>query len=151
MEIGVINDIDYEYEPGPKGSQFVLYPEQGKHTELDVTSSIGELKSKHGVISLQVRWKKKDDKMPPPEKVPDYLIIKRLQQTIGELKASITELEDKHKDDLAEEQRAIRKEVQSEELYTQLKKEKSKVQRENKGLRENISELVAKLNSKTQQ
>lgn len=143
------NGISYEwYVTGLSGRRFILYPEQENHTEEQVESARLEIKSKSDVLSLQIRWKKKDDKTPSPDKIPDYLIIKGLQQKVGGLESHILELEDTHKKDLQEEKREIRKSIQAEEIYTQIKKENAKIKKENLNLKQTISDLIAKQHHK---
>lgn len=138
------NGISYEWGiSGPKGARFILYPEKDKHTEDEVKSAIREIRGARDVASMQVRWRKLGDDTPNPEKIPDYLIIKGLQQKVGELEAHVLELDDKHKKDLSEEKRQIRKEIQSEQLYDEIKKDNSKLKRENTGLRQEVSRLIA--------
>lgn len=139
------NGIEYEsfHLDGSEGSRFILYPETGKHKDDDVKLADKELRNCNIVISLQVRWKKIDDKQPNPEKIPDYLIIRGLQVRIGELESRIEEEQDALKRALTDEKKQLRKEIQNEEVYTQIKKENSKLKSEYKNLREQISGLIA--------
>jgi len=143
--------IEYEsYITGPKGARFVLYPVKDKHTTEDVKRARQWLYREKDVVSLQIRWKREGDDAPPPEKIPDYIMLKELKKQLGEKESYIEELEDKIKQMTIsynqELDRDARKQVKSETLYKQLNAQLEKEKKTNNNLRATISELVTKLN-----
>ena len=148
------NGIEFDWHiTGPQGVRFCLYPIKDKHSEEDVKAARRDLYYNHDVVSIQVRWKLKDDKSDPPEKIPDLVIIKELREELGKLKSYIDELEDKLKQGLIQEREALQKEnskkrqeIMKEELYKKIKSDNSKLKKEIIKLRENISDLVVRLN-----
>lgn len=133
-----ITGIEYEIQ----GQRLLLYPEKDKHTETQIQDAIKEVRITNTIISIQIRWKKLNDKTPNPEKISDEFIIKHLQQKVGELESYIDELKEVHKKDLQEEKKVLKKEIQSEELYNQMKKDNSKLKKENTNLKQSISQLI---------
>jgi predicted nuclease with TOPRIM domain len=142
------NPVEYDsYITGPQGARFILYPEKGKHTEEDVKRARSWLYHNHDVVSMQVRWKMLDDKVAPPEKVPDYVIIKELNVEKGKLKAQIDELEDQIKKVPSVSRKELKKDIVKEELYTAIQQENSKLKREVARLREDVSRLVIRIHA----
>lgn len=143
------NGIEYEsYKVGAKGSRFILYPETGKHTEDDVQVARNWLKtSGEHIISLQIRWKKQGDEIPPPQRIPNRIIIKNLNVEIGKYKAYIQELEDKLKiDDLLtpEDKKQLKKDLKYQEQDKRIKDQDKLI----KKLRKESEGLIIKLNQK---
>lgn len=140
------NGIEYDsYITGPQGARFILYPEKGLHNEDDVKRARSWLYHNHDVVSMQVRWKKLGDKVAPPEKIPDFIIIKELNIEKGKLKAQIDELEDQIKSEPTISRKELKKDIVKEELYTSIKQENAKLKKEIARLRENVSELVIRI------
>ena len=140
------NGIEFDMNiTGPQGARYTLYPEKGKHTEADVKKARGWLYHNQDVVSIQIRWKKLGDTLDPPQKIPDYVIISELKIEIGKLRSEIDEIEDvsvqKSMELLLEEKKKILK----EQLYTNIKKENSKLKKDIKFLRDEISTLIVKV------
>lgn len=143
--------IDFEWHlTGPKGARFVLYPIKDQHSEEDVKRARIFLYQNRDVVSMQVRWVVKGDKAPPPEKIPEFIIIKQLKEEIGKKESYIMELEERARKESTDERRQFKKEIQREELYTKQNEKLRQVEKENKNLRGTISDLVTKLNAKQQ-
>jgi hypothetical protein len=145
MEI-TSNGIEFEWNAhNSSGARFTLYAERGRHTEEDVALARQWLYHNRDVVSIQVRWKMLDDKVAPPEKIPDFIIIKELKVEIGKLKAQIDELEDANVKLAREGVTQVKREIVKEELYTALKSENTKRKNEICKLRQEISTLVTRL------
>ena len=148
------NGIEFDWWlTGPQGARFCLYPVKGKHTEDDVKKARGWLYYHHDVVSIQVRWKLSDDKMTPPEKIPDFVIIKELRVEVGKLLSYIEELEaalkqdkNKKKEQENKELSQERSKIMKEEMYTKIKKENTKLKKEVLKLKESVSQLIYKIN-----
>lgn len=83
-----------------------------------------------------------------PEKIPDYLLVKHLRVEIGKLEAYIIELKEELAQRDIQENRTLKKEIKSEEVYKQLKKKLTNYEKEILNLRMTISKLVSeKVNS----
>jgi hypothetical protein len=82
-----------------------------------------------------------------PEKIPDELIIKHLQQELGVKESYIQELEHTISKLNTDQDREIRKEIKSEEIFKNLKQQLSKSKKENTTLRKSISELVIRISA----
>jgi hypothetical protein len=135
------------YLTGPQGARFELYPVKDDHTEEDVKLAKTWLYRNQDVVSIQVRWVNPNDDRPNPEKIPDFIMLKQLKIQIGELESYILELEQKLKTREMDETRQLKKEIQSEKTYKQLKKQLDKKEQEAVSLRKEISQLVMRLNT----
>lgn len=144
-----IPPIDYEwYLTGPQGARFILYPVEGKHTEDDVKRAKHWLHREHDVVSLQIRWNKKGDDSPPPEKIPDFIMLKELKKQLGEKESYIQELQDDLQRKETDINRELKQQIKSQEMYKSLKDQLDKAKKEIKNLRSTISDLIVKLNHK---
>lgn len=82
-----------------------------------------------------------------PEKIPDELIIKHLQQELGAKESYIQELEHTINKLNIDQDRDIRKEIKTEEVFKNLKKKLTKLEKENATLRKSISEFAVRLSA----
>jgi len=143
------NPIEFEDDvTGPQGARFVLYPVKGVHTEEDVRKARLWIRFNRDVVSMQIRWKNAGDDKPPPDKFPDFLIIKNLKKEIGELKSYIEELEYKLQKEETAQIKQLKKDIQREKLYKDLNSQLAQARKEITKLRETVSDLITKLNAK---
>jgi len=145
--------VAYEYSTEARGERYILYPVKGKHTEDNVKYAQKWLIYHKNVLGIQIRWRLENDEMAPPEKIPDVCIIQDLRVEIGKLKSYIQELEAKNKQDLVEEREAIqnenskaRQEAMKEDQYLRIKKENTQQKKEILKLKQNISDLIYRMN-----
>ena len=142
------NNIEYDLSVvSTHGARFTLYPKLNVHSEQDVKKARSWLYHNKNVVSIQIRWKNQDDKLDPPQKIPDYVIISELKLEIGKLNCELFELEDQIKEIKENAITEEKKEILKEELYRNIKKENSKLREEIKTLRSSISKLVVKLSA----